>query len=193
MRGALPLCLMLGMLCGTTVHMYATFGAGSTTWGTVAFDDVPKSCCRCCRVWGASSRLYGRCHCIRPDIPLRVRGQRCKENCGRKAGATDVGVTIWSDVLPTTTGHKWHIHADALSDLNDCATTSAHYDPTGVEINGYSCDPTAPGSCYTGGISGKFGAASATTGGTFTDSVLTLAELASKSLVVPAAWTMLGY
>jgi hypothetical protein len=173
------------MLCGTTAQMYATFGAGSTTCGTVTFDDVPKSCSAVAVAFGAPAP-----DCTVAAIAFGQTYQsvcEAKENCGYTAGATDVGVTIRSDVLPTTTGHKWHIHADSLSDLNDCATAGGHYDPTGVEIDGYSCDPAAPGACYTGDLSGKFGAASATTVGAFTDSVLTLAELASKSLVVHGA------
>jgi hypothetical protein len=35
MRGALPLCSVFRMLCGTTAQKYATFGAGTATCGTV--------------------------------------------------------------------------------------------------------------------------------------------------------------
>jgi len=45
-------------------------------------------------------------------------------------------------------GHKIHIHNEPVASVGDCASTGGHYDPTGVEIEGYSCDPSYPETCY---------------------------------------------
>ena len=74
------------------------------------------------------------------------------------------GVTITAAAGETessgTSGHSWHVHAAALPMPSDCATAGGHYDPAGVEVAGYSCDPANPGACYKGDLAGKFGALS---------------------------------
>merc|ERR1712072_619049 len=54
-------------------------------------------------------------------------------------------------------GHKMHIHSDPVATQGDCASTGGHYDPAGVEVGGYNCDPEHPSTCYVGDITGKFG------------------------------------
>jgi hypothetical protein len=70
----------------------------------------------------------------------------------------DVSLTAMLAPSSGSTGHKWHVHDDAMSDMNACATASGHYDPTGVDIDGYICNPAATSACYTGDLAGKFGA-----------------------------------
>jgi len=53
-------------------------------------------------------------------------------------------------------GHKMHIHNAPVMN-GDCASTGGHYDPTGVEIEGYSCDPEDRETCYVGDLTGQFG------------------------------------
>merc|ERR1719171_1165317 len=90
---------------------------------------------------------------------------------------------------PATTGHKWHVHTTPPSkSASDCVACGGHYDPSNVEVAGYTCDPSSPASCYAGDMSGKFGAASV--GGASTsgiDSVLTMSGLIGRSVVVHAA------
>ena len=53
--------------------------------------------------------------------------------------------------------HKFHVHTGSGVDRNNCDTAAGHFDPAGLEVNGYSCDAASPQQCYAGDLSGKLG------------------------------------
>ena len=84
--------------------------------------------------------------------------------------------------------HKFHVHTGSAVDRNNCDTAAGHFDPGGLEINGYSCDAASPQQCYAGDLSGKLGTG-AVNGEVLTghDDSLTIADLLGHSIVVHAA------
>ena len=84
--------------------------------------------------------------------------------------------------------HKFHVHTGSGVDRNNCDTAAGHFDPAGLEVNGYSCDAASPQQCYAGDLSGKLGTA-AVNGEVLTghDDSLTIADLLGHSIVVHAA------
>jgi len=85
----------------------------------------------------------------------------------------------------SSTEHAWHLHADKVSDLSMCATAGGHYDPKGVEVDGYTCDPLVPMECYKGDLAGKFGKVKLDGVATEVfDSSLDFAELVDLSVVI---------
>eukprot|EP01050_Picozoa_sp_SAG11_P026075 SAG11_NODE_6111_length_1386_cov_5.858586_1_plen_372_part_01 len=105
-----------------------------------------------------------------------------------EADVAGVAVTVEITSAAATAGHSWHVHAETVSDTSDCSTAGGHYDPEGLEVGGYACDPaSAAATCYLGDMSGKFGSATVGISATFTDATLTIAELVGKSVVVHGA------
>ena len=108
----------------------------------------------------------------------------------RAAGLLDMKVQLRykDNTAAPTDGHNWHVHTNGLAESANCAAAGGHYDPRGLEVGDYSCDSSDQTSCASGDLSGKFGLLSIDgelrTG---VDSVLTLAELLGKSVVIHAA------
>ena len=108
----------------------------------------------------------------------------------RAAGGLDMKVQLRykDNTAAATDGHNWHVHTNGLAGSSNCAAAGGHYDPSGVEAGDYSCDSSDQTLCFAGDLSGKFGSVSIDgelRGGV--DSVLTLAELLGKSIVIHAA------
>ena len=110
----------------------------------------------------------------------------------RAAGGLDMKVQLrYKDsTAAATAGHSWHVHTNGLAGSLDCAAAGGHYDPTGLEGGGYSCDSSDQTTCANGDLSGKFGPV-AIDGElqTAVDNVLTLEELMGKSVVIHAVGT----
>ena len=95
--------------------------------------------------------------------------------------------TVRVDLKGTTTQHKYHIHANAKSGfLDDCKSTGGHYDPTGVEVNGYVCEKDKPELCYFGDLSGKQGSLDLGVAATYEDANIEVNDVLGRSIVVHA-------
>ena len=94
----------------------------------------------------------------------------------------------------TTTEHSWHVHVSPSEERADCASTGVcscaggHYDPTGLEVAGYSCSGQVDDQpeCYRGDMAGKFGKVSVF-GKTGSDNFLEMDDLVGRSIVIHAA------
>lgn len=113
----------------------------------------------------------------------------------RAAGGVEMKVQLryTDDTASATSGHNWHVHTNGLVGSTDCAAAGGHYDPTGLEVDGYTCDSSDQTTCFLGDLSGKFGPVGIDgelrTG---VDNTLTLAELLGKSIVIHAEGGMIA-
>jgi len=85
----------------------------------------------------------------------------------------------------SSNNHKVHVHNDnVLDDDNSCASAGGHYDPRGVEVDGYSCDPDNVETCYHGDLSGKFAQINLPHMSSWRDQQMTVNDIIGRSIVI---------
>jgi len=88
----------------------------------------------------------------------------------------------------SSNNHKVHVHNDnVLDDDTTCASAGGHYDPRGVEVAGYSCDPDNVETCYEGDLSGKFAQINLPHISSWRDKQMTVNDIIGRSIVIHAS------
>ena len=103
---------------------------------------------------------------------------------GNDGSGSFIRVALNSASDHNSSGHLIHIHNNPVTGA--CATAGGHFDPSGVETDGYTCNKSKPEDCYVGDLSGKHGTIAMGNEVEFADLNIDISEISGRSVVVHA-------